>query len=90
MTKLKLRLSLVTILLFFVSASISAADFRNSRPEALGMSSERLERLDSGMKSYVDNGQLAGQVILVLRNGRIAYAAENAPFTFALSAHFGS
>ncbi|HIF85452.1 MAG TPA: class A beta-lactamase-related serine hydrolase [Gammaproteobacteria bacterium] len=77
MTKLKLRLSLVTILLFFVSASISAADFRNSRPEALGMSSERLERLDSVMKSYVDNGQLAGQVILVLRNGRIAYAAEN-------------
>ncbi len=77
MTKLKLRLSLVTILLFFVSASISAADFRNSRPEALGMSSERLDRLDSVMKSYVDNGQLAGQVILVLRNGRIAYAAEN-------------
>ncbi|MFP6840227.1 MAG: hypothetical protein VB962_11725, partial [Pseudohongiellaceae bacterium] len=77
MTKLKLRLSLVTILLFFVSASISAADFRSSRPEALGISSERLERLDSVMKSYVDNGQLAGQVILVLRNGRIAYAAEN-------------
>ena len=77
MSKMKLRLCLASMLLLFVSASLSAADFKSSRPEALGMSSARLERLDAVLKSYVDNDQLAGQVILVLRNGSVAYSAEN-------------
>jgi CubicO group peptidase (beta-lactamase class C family) len=41
------------------------------------MSSERLDRLDSVLKSYVETKQLAGQVVLVLRKGRIAYSSAN-------------
>lgn len=64
-------------LLLVVSTTSLAADFGNARPERLGMSSDRLERLDTVMKSYVENEQIAGQVILVLRNGRVAYSTSN-------------
>ena len=47
------------------------------RPERAGMSSERLERLDAVLKSYVDSGQVAGQVAMVLRKGRVVYSTAN-------------
>lgn len=74
-THLRFLISLNILLLF--SVALNAAEFSSARPSRLGMSSERLERLDTVMKSYVDNDQIAGQVILVLRNGRIAYSASN-------------
>lgn len=77
MNKINLRLILSFIALLVVSSSLVAADFSRARPERLGMSSERLSRLDSVLKSYVEDGKLAGQVVLVLRNGRIAYSATN-------------
>ncbi|HUR11963.1 MAG TPA: serine hydrolase domain-containing protein, partial [Flavitalea sp.] len=42
-------------------------------PESVGMSSDRLKRIDHVLQEYVDNGTLNGMVALVLRNGRIAY-----------------
>ena len=42
-------------------------------PEAVGLSSERLERLTRVMKDAVDTQQVAGTVTLVLRNGQVAY-----------------
>ena len=54
-----------------------AADFARGIPERLGMSSQRLDRLDAVLESYVDNDQVAGQVVLVLRYGRIAFSAAN-------------
>ncbi|MFK7864215.1 MAG: serine hydrolase domain-containing protein [Pseudohongiellaceae bacterium] len=68
---------LTAFLVAVFTVTVSAADFSRSRPERLGMSSERLDRLDSVLKSYVDTGQVAGQVVLVLRNGRIAFSAAN-------------
>ena len=66
------------VLLFsLLTTAVHAADFSRSRPERLGMSSERLDRLDSVLKSYVETEQLAGQVILVLRKGKIAYSSAN-------------
>ncbi len=77
MNKLNLRLIFSFIALLLISSSLVAADFSRVRPERLGMSSQRLARLDSVLKSYVEDGRLAGQVVLVLRNGRIAYSATN-------------
>ena len=76
MQKLTIRL-LTPLLLLVLSAASLAADIDRARPERLGMSSERLERLDAVLKSYVDNDQVAGQVVMVLRRGRIAYASAN-------------
>jgi CubicO group peptidase (beta-lactamase class C family) len=64
-------------LLLGLSNALWAADFSLTRPERLGMSSERLDRLDAVLKSYVDEGLIAGQVVLVLRNGRIVFSATN-------------
>lgn len=70
------HLLLTFTLCVFTQASL-AADFSRVRPERAGMSSERLERLDAVLKSYVDNGQVAGQVAMVLRNGRVVYSTAN-------------
>tara|TARA_B110000858_G_scaffold175732_1_gene209338 strand:+ start:19985 stop:21256 length:1272 start_codon:yes stop_codon:yes gene_type:complete len=68
---------IATLILFLLSTASIAADFNRARPERLGMSSDRLERLDAVLKSYVDNNQIAGQVVMVLRKGKLAYSSVN-------------
>ena len=41
------------------------------RPEDVGVSSERLERLDQTVQQYVDEGKVAGVVTLVARKGQV-------------------
>lgn len=43
------------------------------QPEAVGLSSERLQRLSDVFQGYVDDGELAGAVALVARQGKVAY-----------------
>jgi CubicO group peptidase (beta-lactamase class C family) len=50
------------------SASLPAA----AKPEDVGFSAERLLRIDSVVRRYLDDGQLAGAVTLVGRRGRLA------------------
>src|SRR4026208_1225968 len=55
---------------------IGAAQARNvsvreTKPEAVGFSGERLKRLDAGMKAIVDNKQLAGVATMVARHGQV-------------------
>ena len=72
-------LLLTTFLLITATLSTApvAQDLLHIQPEAVGMSSERLHRLDDILQSYVDTGRLAGHVALVLRKGQIVYAAAN-------------
>jgi CubicO group peptidase (beta-lactamase class C family) len=44
-----------------------------SNPEEVGMSSERLAKLTSGLKAEVDKGVIPGAVAIVLRKGKVAY-----------------
>ena len=44
-----------------------------AEPEAVGMSSERLERLDTVMQGYVDRDEVAGVVTLVARHGKVVH-----------------
>jgi CubicO group peptidase (beta-lactamase class C family) len=43
------------------------------RPEAVGLSAERLARLTPILKSYVESGKLAGSVTLIARRGKLVY-----------------
>jgi CubicO group peptidase (beta-lactamase class C family) len=43
----------------------------SAKPESVGMSGERLTRLNEGMKSLVDQGRLAGAVTMVARHGKV-------------------
>lgn len=47
-----------------------------ARPVSAGLSAERMTRIDRLLQQYVDQGQIAGAVALVLRDGRPVY--ENA------------
>jgi CubicO group peptidase (beta-lactamase class C family) len=42
-------------------------------PEEMGMSSERLARLDRVMQGYIDRSQLAGTLTLVARHGKVVH-----------------
>ncbi|MSP02152.1 MAG: class A beta-lactamase-related serine hydrolase [Acetobacteraceae bacterium] len=44
-----------------------------SRPEELGFSPDRLDRITKAFQGYVDNGQLPGAVILIAKDERVAY-----------------
>ena len=52
----------------------AAAVLDTVAPSEVGLSAERLERLDAGLQALVDDGRLAGVVALLARHGRIAFA----------------
>jgi len=43
------------------------------KPESVGLSSSRLERLNKVMQQYVECGSFAGIVTLIARRGQVAY-----------------
>jgi len=49
------------------------ADLPSAKPESVGMSSERLGRLDGVMHEWVDKGRIAGVVTLVARRGKVVH-----------------
>lgn len=70
------RVGTMFLWILLLVASVQSAfgqALARARPEELGMSSERLERLTRAFQGYVDQKQLAGAVVLVARDGRIAY-----------------
>jgi CubicO group peptidase (beta-lactamase class C family) len=42
-------------------------------PKELGLSSERLNRIDSVMNYYVKNGKMPGMVAMIIRHGKVGY-----------------
>src|SRR5258708_38328017 len=48
-------------------------DLASAAPESVGMSTERLSRLNAAMKRLVDDKQVAGLVTLVERHGKVVH-----------------
>ena len=46
-----------------------------SKPEEVGLSSERLKRVTAAFQADVDKGAIAGAVVLIARDGKLAYSA---------------
>src|ERR1700733_8936718 len=67
------QLSLMAVAALGVGSTMAAAthDLPTAKPESVGMSSERLARLDAGMKSLINEGRLAGTVTMVARHGKV-------------------
>lgn len=55
------------------SATSLAADLPISSPEKVGMSSERLKRMNDVIHAYVDKGRTPGVVTLIARHGKIVH-----------------
>lgn len=52
-------------------------DLAVAPPASVGVSAERLARLDAGMKGLVDDGKLAGVVTLMARRGKVVHFAAH-------------
>ncbi len=67
----------VAAVVLFVSLAFAPAVYpqtlQRARPEAVGLSSERLKRLSDALRGYVKEGRLPGGVALVARRGKVAY-----------------
>jgi len=55
------------------AASALAQGLPRGQPAQLGFAPERLARIDSVMRRYVDSGRVAGVVTLVARHGQLAH-----------------
>ncbi|WP_201767127.1 serine hydrolase domain-containing protein, partial [Bradyrhizobium sp. STM 3809] len=70
---------LAAVSLFLLMASSTAPVVaeglpKANSPEALGLSSERLQRLTNAFQADVDKGLIPGAVVLIARKGKVAYA----------------
>ncbi len=72
---------IITLILFTLAVSSNAqtksiqqsAPLTTANPESVGMSSERLDRIDAMCTESIKNGDLPGIVALVARNGKIVF-----------------
>ncbi len=72
--KRSLTFVFISLLVFLVSCSTaSVTDLQPASPESVGLSSERLARIDNMLKEYIDNGRIAGAVGFISRDGKIVY-----------------
>ena len=62
-----------TLTWFGISVCAQQAPPPKTPPAARALSAERLKRLDTLLQKYVDDGQIAGAVALVLRDGKPVY-----------------
>jgi CubicO group peptidase (beta-lactamase class C family) len=65
-----------SIALLATASSVQARDattITSAKPETVGFSSERLQRIDKGMQSYVDQKHLAGVATVLTRHGKVVH-----------------
>lgn len=67
------KLVMISLLLINFSSFSYGDDLPRAKPENVGVSSERLQRLSDTMQRYIDDNMLAGTVSLVSRNGKVIH-----------------
>jgi CubicO group peptidase (beta-lactamase class C family) len=67
-------LSCVLVLCAGATSAASSEGIATELPEAVGFSSERLQRLNQAMHKVVDAGELSGMVTLITRHGKVVYS----------------
>ncbi len=56
-----------------VQVALSPSTLKTAAPESVGMSSERLKRIDANVNEWMASGKLNGAVALIVRNGKVVY-----------------
>lgn len=66
--------TVVAVLLITVGAArVASKNLPLSKPEDVGLSSERLARMDKSIHEYVDAGRTPGVVTLIARHGKVVH-----------------
>jgi CubicO group peptidase (beta-lactamase class C family) len=68
-----LRTFLAGLLIASLALAAEAKPLPRAKPESVGLSSEKLQRLTDTFEADVRSGAIPGAVVLVARNGKIAY-----------------
>ena len=66
-------MSLVSVVLVLSATLVWAEPLPSAKPEQVGLSSERLDRIGPTLKAEIQKGKFPGAVVLVARKGRVAY-----------------
>ena len=70
---MKMKMTLLAALVCLSAVNfIEAQSLPTARPEQVGLSSERLNRLTATLKADIDKGVIPGAVLLVARHGKVA------------------
>ena len=67
------RFAPVLLAFFVLQLSTFAQDLPAAKPESVGLSSERLERIAGAVQQDIDAKRVAGAVTLVVRHGKVAW-----------------
>ena len=71
---MRFRVAAATVLLAsFLAPTLWAQGLAPVEPESVGLSTERLARLEQVIQGYVDRGQVSGVVTLIARRGGQAH-----------------
>lgn len=68
------RIVLPFLFLLALASSLSAQALPRANPQEVGLSPERLARLTATFEGYVERKALPGAVIMIARDGKLAYA----------------
>lgn len=66
------RVAILSVVVSFASA-IGAQQLPTASPESVGLSPERLQRIETAVAQSIKDQQIAGAVTMVVRRGKVAY-----------------
>ncbi len=71
MKRITHRIASLAVLVLAITLSVAAVP--TGKPEDVGLSSERLQRINQVIQRYIDAKDIAGAVTVVSRRGRVAH-----------------
>ena len=66
--------SALALLLFAIATGAIAQGFPTARPEAVGMSSTKLQALKAALQTEVDQGKFPGAIVMIARDGKLVFS----------------
>ncbi|NBX62555.1 MAG: class A beta-lactamase-related serine hydrolase, partial [Betaproteobacteria bacterium] len=70
------RHALAGVLLTLASLTTAWADLPTASPAAMGLSTERLKRIRPVIQKEIDNQQMPGAVVMVIRKGAVVFSDD--------------
>jgi len=72
-TSALIKICTLALICAFIAAAAFAQELPAAKPESVGVSSERLERIGAAVQKSIDEKRIAGAVTLVARRGRVVW-----------------
>ena len=66
--------SALALLLFAIASGAIAQGLPTARPEAVGMSSTKLQALKAALQNEVDQGKFPGAIVMIARDGKLVFS----------------